>query len=112
MSTLLLIEDHAPLRLNLEEILAFEGFQILTADNGLTGLDLARKQHPDIILCDIMLPGMDGLEILARLRGDNFTRGIPFIFLTAKGEPRDIRAGMNLGADDYHETRSPDRSTE
>ena len=101
MSTLLLIEDHAPLRLNLEEILAFEGFQILTADNGLTGLDLARKQHPDIILCDIMLPGMDGLEILARLRGDNFTRGIPFIFLTAKGEPRDIRAGMNLGADDY-----------
>ena len=101
MSTLLLIEDHAPLRRNLEEILTFEGYQVLTADTGPAGLRLAQEQRPDLIICDIMLPGMDGLEILAGLRSATATRGIPFIFLTAKGEPRDIRSGMNLGADDY-----------
>ena len=101
MSTLLLIEDHAPLRRNLEEILTLEGYQVLAAGDGPTGLRLAREQVPAVILCDIMLPGMDGLEILARLRSDSATRCIPFIFLTAKGEPRDIRTGMNLGADDY-----------
>lgn len=101
MSTLLLIEDHAPLRRNLEEILTFEGHRVFAAGDGPTGLRLAQEQRPDIILCDIMLPGMDGLEILACLRADAATRGIPFIFLTAKGEPRDIRTGMNLGADDY-----------
>jgi DNA-binding NarL/FixJ family response regulator len=101
MSTLLLIEDHAPLRRNLEEILTLEGHRVLAAGDGPTGLRLAHEQRPDLVLCDIMLPGMDGLEILARLRADAATRGMPFIFLTAKGEPRDIRAGMNLGADDY-----------
>lgn len=101
MSTLLLIEDHAPLRRNLEEILTLEGHRVLAAADGPAGLRLAQQQRPDLILCDIMLPGMDGLEILARLRSEVATRAIPFIFLTAKGEPRDIRAGMNLGADDY-----------
>lgn len=101
MSTLLLIEDHTPLRRNLEEILTLEGHRVLAAADGPSGLRLAQQQRPDLILCDIMLPGMDGLEILARLRADAATRAIPFIFLTAKGEPRDIRAGMNLGADDY-----------
>lgn len=101
MPTLLLIEDHAPLRRNLEEILTFEGHRVLAAADGPTGLRLAREQRPDLIVCDIMLPGMDGLELLACLRADSTTRGIPFIFLTAKGEPRDIRTGMNLGADDY-----------
>ena len=101
MPTLLLIEDHAPLRRNLEDILTLEGHRVLTAADGPSGLKLAQEQRPDLILCDIMLPGMDGLEILARLRADAATRALPFIFLTAKGEPRDIRAGMNLGADDY-----------
>ena len=101
MPTLLLIEDHAPLRRNLEDILTLEGHRALTAADGPGGLKLAQEQHPDLIICDIMLPGMDGLEILARLRADAATRAVPFIFLTAKGEPRDIRAGMNLGADDY-----------
>lgn len=101
MPTLLLIEDHAPLRRNLGDMLTLEGHRVITAANGPDGLRLAREQRPDLILCDIMLPGMDGLEILARLRADTATRAVPFVFLTAKGSPPEIRAGMNLGADDY-----------
>ena len=101
MNTILLIEDHAPLRANLRDILALEGYRVLAAADGPEGLRLARTERPDLVLCDIMLPGMDGLEILARLRGDGATAALPFIFLTAKGTPPDIRAGMTLGADDY-----------
>ncbi len=101
MPTLLLIEDHASLRRNLEDILTLEGHHVLTAANGPDGLRLARERHPDLVLCDIMLPGMDGLEILATLRTNTATAAVPFIFLTAKGDASDIRAGMKLGADDY-----------
>jgi DNA-binding NarL/FixJ family response regulator len=101
MTSLLLIEDHAPLRRNLREMLAFEGYQVLEAADGVEGLRLAREHKPALILCDIMLPGLDGWEILAALRSDATTAALPFIFLTAKGETPDIRAGMNLGADDY-----------
>jgi DNA-binding NarL/FixJ family response regulator len=101
MPTLLLIEDHEPLRVNLADILTLEGHHVLTAGDGPSGLRLARGQRPDLVICDIMLPGLDGLEILAALRADAETAAMPFIFLTAKGEPRDIRAGMKLGADDY-----------
>jgi DNA-binding NarL/FixJ family response regulator len=101
MTKLLLIEDHAPLRRNLEDILTLEGYRVVTAANGPDGLRLARESQPALILCDIMLPGCDGMEILAALRADVATAAIPFIFLTAKGDPTDIRTGMNLGADDY-----------
>ena len=101
MPTLLLIEDHAPLRRNIADILTLEGHRVLTAATGPDGLRLAREQRPDLVICDIMLPGMDGLEILAALRGDAATCAMPFIFLTAKGEAPDIRTGMKLGADDY-----------
>ena len=101
MTTLLLVEDHAPLRENLRDMLALEGFKVLTAADGRAGLEMACAQRPDLILCDIMLPGMDGYEVLAHLRRDAQTRALPFIFLTAKGTPPEIRAGMNLGADDY-----------
>lgn len=101
MPTILLIEDHAPLRENLREMLALDGFNVLVAADGRAGLEMARTQRPDLILCDIMLPGMDGYEVLAHLRCDAHTRALPFIFLTAKGTPPEIRAGMNLGADDY-----------
>lgn len=101
MLTLLLIEDHAPLRRNLGDILILEGYRVLTAATGPDGLRLARAERPDLVLCDIMLPGMDGLAILAALRAEAATRALPFIFLTAKGEPPDIRAGMTVGADDY-----------
>lgn len=101
MKTLLLIEDHAPLRENLRDILTLEGFRVLEAGDGSTGVALAREHRPDVVLCDIMLPGMDGHEVLLHLRREPTTRALPFIFLTAKGTPPDIRAGMNLGADDY-----------
>ncbi|MCX6856908.1 MAG: response regulator transcription factor [Verrucomicrobia bacterium] len=101
MTTILLIEDHAPLRENLRELLALEGFHVLVADNGRAGLQLAAQHHPALVLCDIMMPGMDGYAVLERLRADATTKAVPFIFLTAKGTPPDIRAGMNLGADDY-----------
>lgn len=101
MPALLLIEDHAPLRRNLEEILTLEGHSVTTAATGPEGLRLAREHRPDLVICDIMLPGMNGLEILAALRADAATVAMPFIFLTAKGEAPDIRAGMKLGADDY-----------
>ena len=101
MATLLLIEDHAQLRRNLAEILTLEGHHVLTAADGGGGLLLARQHRPDLVLCDIMLPTLGGLEILAALRADRETAAMPFIFLTAKGDAPDIRAGMKLGADDY-----------
>lgn len=101
MTTILLIEDHAPLRENLREMLSLAGYHVHAADNGLEGLRMAAQQLPALILCDIMMPGMDGHEVLARLRADAALKAVPFIFLTAKGTPPDIREGMNLGADDY-----------
>jgi DNA-binding NarL/FixJ family response regulator len=101
MTTILLIEDHAPLRENLREMLSLAGYQVLTADHGREALRVAAQQLPALILCDIMMPGMDGHEVLSRLRADEALKAVPFIFLTAKGTPPDIRAGMNLGADDY-----------
>ncbi len=101
MTTVLLIEDHAPFRRNLREMLSLEGFTVVEAANGHEGLRLARAQRPGIVLCDIMMPGMDGHEVLAHLRSDASTAALPFIFLTAKGEAPDIRSGMTLGADDY-----------
>src|SRR5206468_2134007 len=71
------------------------------AENGRVGLDMARKENPDLILCDVMMPELDGYGVIAALRLDNRMSAMPFIFLTAKGEKPDIRAGMNLGADDY-----------
>lgn len=101
MTTILLIEDHTPLRENLCEMLTLEGYEIFAAENGREGLKLASQHLPALILCDIMMPGMDGYTVLERLRADATTKAVPFIFLTAKGTPPDIRAGMNLGADDY-----------
>lgn len=101
MITLLLIEDHAALRHTLRDILVLAGYHVLEAATGPEGLQAARGLRPDLVLCDIMLPGCDGMEILAALRAEPATHAMPFIFLTAKSEPPDIRAGMNLGADDY-----------
>lgn len=101
MKTILLIEDHAPLRENLSDMLMLEGFTVLRAADGRSGLAIAKEQRPDLILCDIMLPGMDGHEVLMHVRRDAAMRAVPFVFLTAKGTPPDIREGMNLGADDY-----------
>ena len=89
------------MRRNLTTILRLEKFHPLPAENGRVGLELAKKERPDLILCDVMMPELDGYGVIAALRTDAETVTIPFIFLTAKGEKPDIRAGMNLGADDY-----------
>jgi DNA-binding NarL/FixJ family response regulator len=82
-------------------ILAMEGFRGLSANNGRAGLELARQEKPDLILCDIGMPGMGGYEVLQAIRNDKDTATTPFIFLTAHGERLDVRVGMNYGADDY-----------
>lgn len=89
------------MRRNVMLILEMEGFLPLAAANGREGIDMAQKERPDLILCDISMPGLDGYEVLQKLREDKVTASIPFIFLTAKGEKLDIRMGMNYGADDY-----------
>ena len=101
MKRILVIEDEPEMRRNLVTVLRFEGFQPLPAANGRAGLELAKKEKPDLILCDVMMPELDGYEVLAALRTEPDTVTVPFIFLTAKGEKPDIRAGMNFGADDY-----------
>jgi DNA-binding NarL/FixJ family response regulator len=98
---ILVIEDEPEMRRNLATILRLENFQPLTAENGRAGLESVRANKPDLILCDVMMPELDGYGVIAALRADAETVAIPFIFLTAKGEKPDIRAGMNLGADDY-----------
>ncbi len=101
MKKILIIEDEPFMRDNLADILELEHFQPLLASDGRQGIEAARRERPDLILCDVLMPGLDGYEVLAALRQDEATARIPFIFLTAKGDRPDIRAGMNLGADDY-----------
>ena len=101
MKKVLVIEDEPEMRRNLTTILRLEQFHPLGAENGREGVRLAKQEKPDLILCDVMMPDLDGYGVIAALRDDPETAGIPFVFLTAKGEKPDIRAGMNLGADDY-----------
>ena len=101
MKRILVIEDEPEMRRNLTTILRLENFDPLPAENGLVGVELAKRMKPDLILCDVMMPELDGYGVLAALRAEPATVTIPFIFLTAKGEKPDIRSGMNLGADDY-----------
>lgn len=101
MKTVLIIEDQPDMRKNISTILSMEDYAVLAAENGRDGLALAQDEKPDLILCDVMMPEMDGHDVLRALREDRTVAGTPFIFLTAKGEKRDQRTGMNLGADDY-----------
>jgi len=101
MKRVLLIEDNADIRENTTEILELAGYSVLSAPNGKVGVDLATKELPDIIICDIMMPELDGYGVLHILSRKPETAAIPFIILTAKTEPADIRKGMGLGADDY-----------
>lgn len=89
------------MRRNLLTILRLEQFEPLGAENGKVGLAIARREQPDLIICDVMMPEMDGHALLTELRAAPETATIPFIFLTAKGDKTDMRNGMNLGADDY-----------
>jgi len=98
---ILIIEDQVPMRRNIALLLEMEGFEVVTAGNGVTGVEAARRDRPNLILCDVMMPEMDGYGVVQALRADKDLSSIPFIFLTAKGDKSDIRIGMNFGADDY-----------
>lgn len=101
MSRILVIEDNEEVRENLMEILTLSGYEVEGAVNGKEGVESALAQVPDLILCDIMMPVLDGFGVLNILSKKSKTAAVPFIFLTAKTEKEDLRRGMNLGADDY-----------
>lgn len=101
MKTILLIEDDMVLRENTAELLELSDYKVMTAPDGNAGITLAKKDPPDIIVCDIMMPNMDGYDTLKALSQNPTTKYIPFIFLSAKTEHKDVRKGMNMGADDY-----------
>jgi hypothetical protein len=101
MYKILIVEDELDIRENIQQILELKDFATITAENGWQGLQMAQKHQPDLILCDIMMPLLDGYGLLKTLRQDVTTGSIPFIFLTAKAEHADLRQAMKLGADDY-----------
>ena len=101
MKKILLIEDNDHIRENTSEILEMSNYKVFSAENGKTGVELALREKPDLIICDIMMPVLDGYGVLHMVQKNTTTRNIPFIFLTAKTERSDLRKGMELGADDY-----------
>ena len=101
MTKILIIEDDTNIRENLLELLEIENFHVVEAENGSIGLELANKEIPDLIICDVMMPELDGYGVLSGLRQNLTTATIPFVFLTAKSNKNDFRQGMTLGADDY-----------
>jgi signal transduction histidine kinase len=101
MTNILVIEDEEFVRQNVADILEFEGFSVIEAENGVVGTQLARECLPDLVMCDVMMPEKDGHAVLEDLRNDPLTATIPFIFLTAMADASAMRHGMELGADDY-----------
>src|SRR6476619_5160673 len=99
--TILVIDDNNDIRENTAEILELAGYKTFTAENGKKGVEVAIKENPSVIVCDIMMPELDGYGVLHLLRKNPETQNIPFIFLTAKTERSDFRKGMEMGADDY-----------
>lgn len=101
LTKVLVIEDDTKVQDTLIDILEFEGFKTISAPNGEIGLMQAKLEKPDLVICDVMMPALDGYAVLAQLRQNEATATIPFIFLTAKADRSDVRQGMICGADDY-----------
>jgi DNA-binding NarL/FixJ family response regulator len=101
MKKILVIEDESEMRRNIAALLRYYDYEPIVAENGRAGVEAARLAKPDLILCDVMMPELDGYGVLQALQADAALARVPFIFLTAKGEKDDLRSGMNLGADDY-----------
>jgi DNA-binding NarL/FixJ family response regulator len=101
MKKILVIEDEPEMRRNITALLRFYEYEPVGAQNGREGVEAARRERPDLILCDVMMPELDGYGVLRALQQDASLARIPFVFLTAKGEKDDLRSGMDLGADDY-----------
>jgi DNA-binding NarL/FixJ family response regulator len=101
MKKILVIEDEPEMRRNITALLRYHDYQPIEAENGRVGVALAQREKPDLVLCDVMMPELDGHGVLQALQQNAELALIPFIFLTAKGEKDDLRSGMDLGADDY-----------
>lgn len=101
MKKVLVIEDEPEMRRNITTLLRYYDYEAIAAENGRAGIEAVRREKPDLILCDVMMPELDGYAVIQALQNDPSLARIPFIFLTAKGEKEDLRSGMNLGADDY-----------
>jgi CheY-like chemotaxis protein len=101
MKTILLIEDNAEIRENTIEILELSGYSVISANDGKEGLDVAEAMLPDLVLCDIMMPQMNGYEVLAALRKSKRTAHIPLIYVTASAEKSEVKAALDMGANGY-----------
>ena len=101
MNTILVIEDNKEIRENVCELLQLEGYNVLFAVNGKLGLALAKESHPDLILCDIWMPEMGGYEVFNDLKKEAATSTIPFVFVTASADRREVEIGLNMGAHAY-----------
>jgi DNA-binding response OmpR family regulator len=101
VTSVLVIDDEAPIRLLCRVNLEAEGIEVLEAADGKSGLNLARDKHPDVVLLDVMMPGLDGWRVAEELLEHEETRGIPIIFLTARAEFRDRARGLDIGGIDY-----------
>jgi two-component system sensor kinase len=101
MKKILIIEDQPDVRDNIDAILELEGYEVMMAEDGEMGIEMAMRHHPDLILCDVMMPKLDGFGVVQALRQNPITSTIPLIFLTAKADRLSLRQGMDLGADDY-----------
>ncbi len=101
MNKILVIEDEEFIRDNLIELLEIEGFQAIGAENGFVGVQLAKESQPDLILCDVMMPELDGYGVLSALREDSATAGIPFMFLTASADRNNLQKIREMGMNDY-----------
>jgi DNA-binding NarL/FixJ family response regulator len=101
MKKILVIEDQPEMRRNITALLRYYDYEPIAAESGRAGVEAARREKPDLILCDVMMPELDGYGVLQALQTDAVLARTPFVFLTAKGEKDDLRSGMNLGADDY-----------
>lgn len=101
MATILIIDDEVRLRANLCDVLGFEGFTVIEADNGIEGLQKAQDDQPDLALCDIAMPGLDGYQFLQRLRNDPQTADMPVVLLTARADRASAERAKSLGANGY-----------
>jgi len=101
MKKILVIEDNTEVRENIIDILLISGYEVLDAPDGKAGVEIALQEKIDLVLCDIMMPVLDGYGVLQLLNNSKESQDIPFIFLTAKSEKSDMLQGMNLGADDF-----------
>jgi CheY-like chemotaxis protein len=101
MKRVLVIEDNREIRENTAELLVLNGYEVVTAENGKLGYEKVKRQRPDLIICDIMMPETDGRTFLKLVKKDNTTRSIPLVFFSAGSGPAEVRKGLIAGADEY-----------